>query len=117
MARKIADAQDAQLSTLTQVDPNSDDFNDSPNSPLGASLGFVYGFLTRPSAFLIDQLPLSVVLSRGATLQGLEALYIPTAQLSFNHCVAWSIIGLTVGLVIGVIVRRATAPDGAANEK
>ena len=67
----------------------------------GFALGALMGFLTRPSGFLVGQLPLATVLSRGAGLTDLDALLIPLAQRSFNQMFAFAIVGGIVGFVIG----------------
>lgn len=66
----------------------------------GCVVGGFIGFLMRPSAFLIGQLPLGTVITRGSMLSGLDMLLVPTAQASFNVMA----IGLTVGAVLGGIV-------------
>jgi hypothetical protein len=68
---------------------------------LGLILGGVVGYLFRPSAMLVGQLPFETVISRGANLQGLDQLLVPTAQASFNILVVGAIIGAVLGLVLG----------------
>jgi hypothetical protein len=72
---------------------------------LGFLLGGVVGFLLRPSALLIGQLPFQTVITRGANLTGLDMLLVPTAQSSFNIM----LLGAIVGAVAGVVVGRLTA--------
>ena len=77
---------------------------------LGLILGGVIGFVLRPSAMLIGQLPFETVISRGANLQGLDKLLVPTAQSSFNMMVVGAIIGAVVGFVVGqMLARRSSA--------
>jgi hypothetical protein len=45
----------------------------------------VIGFLYRPSALLIGQLPFDTVITRGANLKGVDQVLIPLAQSSFNN--------------------------------
>ena len=51
----------------------------------GAAVGAYVGFLLRPSAPIIGQLPLETVLNRGTNLQGLDTVLVGTAKTSFNH--------------------------------
>ena len=51
---------------------------------VGFIIGGLLGFLFRPSAFLVGQLPFGAVISRGASLQGLDKMLVPIAQQSFN---------------------------------
>ena len=48
---------------------------------IGFVLGGLLGFLTRPSALLIGQLPFSIVLSRGGNLRGLDQVLVPWHRL------------------------------------
>lgn len=72
---------------------------------LGLALGGLIGFLLRPSAMLVGQLPFEIVISRGANLQGLDSILVPTAQTSFNIMV----VGAIVGAVAGATVARFIA--------
>jgi hypothetical protein len=47
---------------------------------VGFVAGGVLGFLYRPSAFLIGQLPFDVVITRGANLKGMDQVLISMAQ-------------------------------------
>ena len=76
---------------------------------LGLILGGVIGFLLRPSAMLIGQLPFETVISRGANLQGLDKLLVPTAQSSFNIMVVGAIVGAVVGVVVGQMLARRSS--------
>jgi hypothetical protein len=60
-------------------------------------IGAFVGFLLRPAVPLVGQLPLSVVLTRGANLQGMDTLLVPAAQTSFNYVLVGSIIGGVIG--------------------
>lgn len=66
---------------------------------LGSFVGAVVGFLLRPAVPLVGQLPLMVVLTRGANLQGLDRLVVPTAETSFNYMLVGGIIGTVLGLL------------------
>ena len=61
---------------------------------LGAVLGAVLGFLFRPSVPFVGQLPLDVVLTRGASLNGVDLVLGSTAEQSDQ---------LTIKLVIAQI--------------
>src|ERR1700683_5328842 len=52
---------------------------------VGGMLGGIIGYLTRPSALLVGQLPFGTVITGGAGLQGLDQLLAPVAQQSFNQ--------------------------------
>ncbi len=72
----------------------------------GAVLGGLVGFLLRPSAFLVGQLPFGDVITRGRSLTGLAVLLIPTAQTSFNYMVVGLIFGGVIGVVFGTYLAR-----------
>jgi uncharacterized membrane protein YfcA len=72
---------------------------------LGVILGGVIGFLLRPSAMLVGQLPFETVISRGENLQGLDKLLVSTAQTSFNMMVVGAIIGAVIGVVLARLLR------------
>ena len=74
---------------------------------VGALVGTMLGYVLRPSAFLVGQLPFSTVISRGANLDGLDQLLVPTAQSSFNLLVAGAIFGAVVGAVIAMFAKPA----------
>ena len=72
----------------------------------GFLVGGLVGFLARPSAFFLGQLPFEHVISRGATLKGMDQMLIPLAQRSFNITLIGAIIGAVAGIVIGYFVGR-----------
>jgi hypothetical protein len=76
---------------------------------LGILLGGIIGILTRPSVFLVGQLPLTAVLTRGATLSGIDQLLVPVAQSSFNHVALYTIVGGVIGLVVALLYGSASA--------
>ena len=79
----------------------------SPNVALGflgMIVGSVIAFLLRPSAMLVGQLPFETVTSRGANLQGLDKILVPTAEASFNMLVVGAIIGAVAGVVLGYMI-------------
>ncbi len=77
-----------------------------PLGVLGFIIGSLIGYLLRPSAFLIGQLSFPAVISRGATLQGMDKLLVPMAQTSFNVMIIGGIIGGTLGVVISYYVAK-----------
>jgi hypothetical protein len=68
---------------------------------IGVFLGGIVGFLLRPSANLVGQLPFGVVITRGATLTDLDVLFRGTAELSFNYMMIGAIIGAVVFIALG----------------
>ena len=68
---------------------------------VGALLGALVGFLMRPAAPLVGQLPFGVVITRGSSLSGFDMLLQPLAQQSFNYFVVGAVIGLAVGVIAG----------------
>jgi len=80
---------------------------------VGFFVGGCIGFLLRPSAFLVGQLPLETVIMRGSNLSGLDSLLISTAQTSFNYMLVGAILGAIGGLVVGLIAFK-DKPQGAA---
>ena len=73
---------------------------------VGFLIGGLVGFLARPSAFFLGQLPFEHVISRGTTLKGMDQMLIPLAQRSFNITLIGAIIGAVAGIVIGYFVGR-----------
>jgi len=67
--------------------------------------GFI-GFLYRPSAFIIGQLPFSTIITRGANLKGVDQVLIPMAQTSFNNMMAIAVIGAAIGIILGLLFSR-----------
>ena len=63
-------------------------------------------FLLRPSVPLVGQLPLSIVMTRGANLDGLEQLLAPAARQSFDRMLAGAVLGALAGWCIQVLARR-----------
>ena len=78
-------------------------------SIIGFFVGGCIGFLLRPSAFLVGQLPLETVITRGANLSGLDRLLISTAETSFNYMMVGALIGAAAGFVIGLMALRPKA--------
>jgi hypothetical protein len=67
----------------------------------GAFIGYIY----RPPAFLIGQLPFKYVISRGTTLKGFDQVYIEVAQKSFNYLLAGGIIGAILGIIAALLYK------------
>lgn len=72
----------------------------------GFLAGAFIGFLYRPPAFLIGQLPFRYVISRGTTLKGLDQMYIPVAETSFNYLLGGGIIGAILGVAAILLFKR-----------
>lgn len=72
----------------------------------GFFVGGCIGFLLRPSAFLVGQLPFVTVIARGSNLSGLDRLLVSTAETSFNYMMASAIVGAIGGFVIGLIASK-----------
>ena len=72
----------------------------------GGMLGGIIGYLTRPSAILVGQLPFGTVITGGAGLQGLDQLLVPIAQQSFNQMLTAAIVCAALGGIVGAILRR-----------
>ena len=72
----------------------------------GFLIGGLFGFLARPSAFFVGQLPFEHVITRGASLKGVEQVMIPLAQRSFNITLMGAIIGAVAGIVIGYLIGK-----------
>ena len=68
---------------------------------VGLIVGAFIGFLLRPSAMLVGQLPFETVVARGGNLRGLDQLLVPTAEASFNIMVVGAILGAVAGAIIG----------------
>ena len=77
-----------------------------PLATIFAGAGAIIGFLLRPSDIFGQQLPLSMVLTRGSGLHGLNRLLIPLAERSFNEMVAGLIVGAVLGTVVGALLDR-----------
>jgi len=73
---------------------------------VGFVAGGVLGFLYRPSAFLIGQLPFDVVITRGANLKGMDQVLIPLAQSSFNNMLTIAAVGAAVGILAGILLSK-----------
>lgn len=71
---------------------------------LGAGIGGVAGFLLRPAAPVIGQLPLVDVLTRGKALEGVQLVLRPTAEASFNYLMGGVVIGFLAGLAMAVVL-------------
>jgi len=64
------------------------------------------GYLYRPPAFLIGQLPFKHVISRGTTLKGINQIYMNVAQTSFNYLVVGGIAGAILGVAAALFYQR-----------
>jgi hypothetical protein len=73
---------------------------------IGLVVGGVVGFLLRPSAFLVGQLPFETVITRGERLKGIDLLFKPTAETSFNYVLVGAIIGIVIGVVLSHFIPK-----------
>ena len=80
---------------------------------VGAILGGIVGYLVRPSALFVGQLPFETVITRGADLRGADTLLVATAQQSFNIMLAAAICGAVAGAVLGRTLVRPSTPSGS----
>lgn len=71
---------------------------------LGVFISGFVGFLLRPSANLVGQLPFGVVITRGATLSGVDELFRGTAEISFNYMLAGAILGVIIFIALGILL-------------
>ncbi len=72
----------------------------------GFLVGAVVGYLYRPPAFLIGQLPFHVVISRGTSLKGFDQMYIPVAERSFDYLLGGGLVGAIAGIAAALFLRR-----------
>ncbi len=74
-------------------------------------LGALLGFLIRPSAPEVGQLPFSTIIVRGAAgpFDEPDPVLVAVAQSSFNIVVAGAILGLAVGIGLSVLAARRRA--------
>ena len=80
-----------------------------PVGLIGFLVGAIVGFMLRPSALLVGQLPFSVVISRGAYLSGVEELLRPVAEASFNQVLAAAIVGAVACAIAGLLIKSVSA--------
>lgn len=116
-------APSAVTATSKSLSPDGQpahDFSPSTQSDLRMKLGAVgfvigglLGFVLRPSVFLIGQLPLGTVLTRGANLQGMDELLVPAAQSSFNLMIVVAIVGAAIGVGVAAFLGKTVAGQDA----
>ena len=68
---------------------------------IGLLAGGLIGFLLRPSGLFGVQAPFGAVITRGASLRGLDQLLLPLAQQSFNYLLVGAIVGAAFGATVG----------------
>ena len=73
---------------------------------LGAAIGGFISFLFRPAAPFVGQLPFGVVISRGATLVGMDKMLVSYAGSSFNIMVVGIILNIVLGTVVGSFLSK-----------
>lgn len=69
----------------------------------GAFLGTFIGFLLRPSAPVVGQIPLANVLSRGVDI---AQVLTPFAETSFNYVLSGLILGWLIGAITGYLLSK-----------
>ncbi len=72
---------------------------------IGLIVGGFIAYLNRPFS-IIGQLPLETIITRGGKLEGLNRIYIPVAQESFNYILTGLILGAVFGWIIGKFVKK-----------
>lgn len=77
-----------------------------PGALVGAAIGAAVAFALRPS-FFGEQLPFDAVITRGATLKGLDQILVPLAERSFNGIFAGALLGAMIG-GFGAFILAAT---------
>lgn len=83
-----------------------------PLATIFAFTGAFVGFLVRPSDMYGRQLPLSAVITRGATLHGLNRLVLQSvADRSFDVMLLWLALGGILGAGLGAILDARRAPS------
>lgn len=79
---------------------------------VGFLIGGFIGFLMRPAAPLVGQLPFMAVLTRGDSLQRIVAwrdeMLISVAEQSFNLMVGGAVVGLICGVIIASVVASSS---------
>ena len=83
-----------------------------PLAMIGFFVGGLIGFMMRPSAFLVGQLPFETVITGGANLTGLDQLLRSTAQNSLNLMIMGAVLGALTGAIVGVLIKLQPARRG-----
>lgn len=81
---------------------------------LGLIAGGGLALLFRPSAPFVGQLPVEVVLTRGAELHGLNQLLVSIAERSFNVMVLGALLGVAAGILTSDLLRSGTLQSALA---
>jgi hypothetical protein len=79
-----------------------------PAGLAGFVAGAAVGYLYRPPALLIGQLPFKYVITRGTSLKGIDQIYIPTAEASFNYLLAGGLVGAGVAVAAILFLKRGS---------
>lgn len=82
---------------------------------VGSSAGALAGYLLRPAVALVGQLPWSVVITRGGSLDGLERLLAPVARQSFDRMLLGAVLGALAGWCISLLARRYRGQTSSAS--
>lgn len=78
---------------------------EAPFGIAGLLTGAFAGFLARPHVSAGYQLPFLAVMSRGATLRGVDRYLVNTAQQSFDRMVLCALIGAAIAIAVAVVLR------------
>jgi hypothetical protein len=72
----------------------------------GFLLGAAVGYLYRPPAFLVGQLPFRHVVSRGTSLKGFDQVYLEVAQRSFDYLLVGGLVGAGIGIAAAFLLLK-----------
>jgi hypothetical protein len=78
---------------------------------LGAALGFVIGYLLRPSVLLVGQLPFEIVITGGSQLSGLDGILVPAARQSLGMVIGGALLGGVAGWVVQKGRKTTRSPE------
>jgi hypothetical protein len=70
---------------------------------LGAGVGYLY----RPPAFLVGQLPFRHVITRGGSLKGFDQVYLEVAQRSFDYLLVGGFVGAALGIAAAFLLLKS----------
>lgn len=84
---------------------------------VGAFVGGLIGFLLRPAAPIVGQLPLDAVITRGMDYRGLDQFLVSYAETSFNYLVVGLIIGGVGGALAAYAISRSSQEVASESPK
>ena len=74
---------------------------------IGMLVGGYIGFLNRPAALLVGQLPFDKIMLAGTNLQGVDKVFAVVARTSFNYTLIGAGIGLLGGIILGSVLAHS----------